>query len=233
MNFDVYCDESYPDLFSSEKSQAQYLVIGSLWIESSNREAFKDYIHDLCRKHRVGGEFKWQKVSPSRFDFYVELIDFFFAQNDLMRFRCIAVDKNKVDLLRFHDCDQELGFYKFYYQMIQHWILDFNEYSIFCDYKSNRIRTRLHTLQKCLEHTNLSSKILAVQAVRSEESRLIQMVDILTGLAAASLNNNMNPGTAKQKIVSHLESHLGRRISHTLKSEQKFNVFIIDLKGGW
>ena len=34
MEIEAYCDEAYPDLFSSSAPQAKYLVIGSLWLKS-------------------------------------------------------------------------------------------------------------------------------------------------------------------------------------------------------
>ena len=65
MRFDVYCDECRPDLLSSQQPPARYMVIGSLWLRTEDREAFKVAIHELRDKHKVGGEIKWQKVSPS------------------------------------------------------------------------------------------------------------------------------------------------------------------------
>ncbi len=67
MKFDVYCDESRPDLLSSSNPRARFMVIGSLWLPRETRGALKSAIH-------------------------------------------------------------ELGFYKFYDQLLHHWILDFNEY---------------------------------------------------------------------------------------------------------
>lgn len=233
MNFDIYCDESRPDLLSSKNSTSKFMVIGSLWLKTDNRIAYKDDIHDLRNKHLIGGEFKWQKASPSKLPFYLELVDWFCKQGDNLRFRCIAVEHDKVNLLHYHDNDQELGFYKFYYQLLHHWILDFNEYAVFCDFKSNRRRDRLHVLKRCLERSNLSSSIINVQAVRSRESVLTQLTDVLTGVAAARLNETLIDGSAKGKIVDRLEVLLKKRIGHTWKSEQKFNVFVIDLQGGW
>ena len=134
MKFEVYCDENRPDILSSRKSQAQYMVIGSLWLKADERESFKSEIHALRDKYKIGGEFKWQKISPSRIDFYKELMDWFCNKRDNLRFRCIAVEHDKVDLIHYHENDQELGFYKFYYQMLHHWIMDFNEYAVFCDF---------------------------------------------------------------------------------------------------
>ncbi len=233
MEFEIYCDESRPDLLCSQHPQARYMVIGGLWLPTEERDRLKRDIHALRNKHLIGGEFKWQKVSPSRLDFYRDLADLFVTMGDRLRFRCIAVEHEKVDLFQFHEGDQELGFYKFYYQMIHHWILDFNEYAVYCDFKSNRFRNRLSELARCLGYSNLSSGIKNVQAVRSRESVLIQTADVLTGIAAARLNNNLRAGSAKWELVTHLEQGLGRSIQATYRDEQKFNVFMIDLAGGW
>lgn len=233
MRFEAYCDESRPDLLCSQKATAQYMVIGGLWLPADERTRMKNDIHALRDKHHIGGEFKWQKVSPSKLGFYCDLADWFVAMADDLRFRCIAVEREKVDLLRFHNNDQELGFYKFYYQMLHHWILDFNEYAIFCDFKSNRIRTRLHELARCLANASLTSDVVNVQAVRSRESVLMQAADVFTGIAAGRLNNNLRAGSAKWELATHLERALGRPIRGTYRSEQKFNVFVIDLSGGW
>jgi hypothetical protein len=233
MTFDVYCDESRPDLFGSKAPPAMFLVIGSLWSHREDRDKLKTEIHALRDKHKVGGEFKWQKVSPSRLAFYLELVSLFFSEGERLRFRCIAVDRTKVDLVKYHQSDQELGFYKFYYQLLHHWILDFNEHAIFCDYKRNRDMRRLVALQRCLVCSNLSASIFSTQAVRSTESVMIQLADVLVGAASARLNGSLVPGSAKHQLVEYIESRLERRIAATAKGESKFNVFAIDPKGGW
>lgn len=233
MKIDVYCDEAYPDLFSSTKPQAKFMILGSLWLQTDSREGYKQAIHDLRDRYLIGGEFKWRKVTPSKIDFYKSLISWFYDQKDNLRFRCIAIDYSQVDLMKFHDNDQELGFYKFYYQMIHHWIHDFNEYAMFCDFKSNRRRDRLNVLQQCLAHSNLSATIKIVQAVRSKESVLIQLTDLLIGIVSARLNQGTNTSPAKLELLRHLETLLGRKISSTPLNEKKFNVFKINLNGGW
>lgn len=70
MNIEVYCDEAYPDLFSSQSRQAKYMFIGSLWLENQTHKNLKTAIHQLRDQYKIGGEFKWNKVSPSRLDFY-------------------------------------------------------------------------------------------------------------------------------------------------------------------
>lgn len=233
MNFDVYCDESHPDAFTSKAAGAHYLVIGSLWLPTEDRAWRKEELHALKQAGRVGGELKWRSVSGSRLPAYQNLISWFFDAGEAFRFRAIVVDRGKIDLARFHESDGELGFYKFYYQLLQQWILDYNRYTIFCDYKANRVDGRLAVLKRCLGHSNISSEVATVQSVPSEESVLIQAVDVLTGAVAAKFNQTLKVGSAKTLLVENIEARLGRAIAHTPKAEQKFNIFQINPGGGW
>ncbi|MEW5773241.1 MAG: DUF3800 domain-containing protein [Thermodesulfobacteriota bacterium] len=233
MDIEAYCDESHPDLLSSKNPKAQFIIIGGIWIKSDDREALKKEIHALRDKHFVGGEFKWQKVSQSRIDFYLNLISWFFVKKDDIRFRCVVIDREQVDLVKFHENDQELGFYKFYYQMLHKWITDNNTYKIFCDYKSNRRRDRLHVLKRCLHYSNLSASVDILQSTRSEESVFIQLTDVLIGAVSARFNRKTVDSRPKLRLIESIEKNIGHRISSTSLHEKKFNIFKINLKGGW
>lgn len=215
MKFEVYCDESNPDVLTSQHPRARHLMIGSLWLPAESRS-----------------EIKWSKVSPNRRNFYVELIDLFISYGDSLRFRCIAVDHTQLNMA-LHDNDEELGFYKFYYQLLHHWLLDFNEYRIFCDVKSHRDPKRLPVLARCLARGNLSSRIESIQALHSDEVVLIQLCDLLLGAASSRINETLREGGAKAAIVQRLETALGRPLAPTHKTEEKFNIFRIRLRGGW
>ncbi len=233
MKFEVYCDEAYPDLFTSKNPNAHYLMIGSLWLPSELRLELKEKIKGIRAKHNAWGEIKWSKISASKLLFYFELIDLFAFYGTDMRFRCIAVEREHVNL-QFHNQDGELGFYKFYYQLLHHWIQDFNEYDIYCDVKKNRDPLRLHTLKKYLDASNISSTIKNIQSLPSRQLVLIQFCDFLLGAASSRMNNTLRVGSAKEAVVQYLEKSLGvEKLIKTVRDEQKFNVFKIRLKGGW
>jgi hypothetical protein len=61
-------------------------------------------------------EFKWKTVSPSRQEFYCALVRLFFEQD--MLFRCIVLPASRVDCETVREGDEELMFYKFYYQLL-------------------------------------------------------------------------------------------------------------------
>lgn len=234
MKFDIYCDESQPDVFwSKSPTRARFLLIGGLWLPTEQRDTTKAAIGALKDEHGFHHEIKWHKVHHGKMNFYRALVDLF-VDSDL-RFRCIAVEGEKVDMVRFHQDDQELGFYKFYYQMIKHWLDDFNEYRVFCDEKTNRSRDRLATLRRTLDCANLTSSVRAVQALPSKEVLLLQLTDFLLGMASSRLNDSLVPGSAKDQLIHYLEHRIkeDRPLAPTWKSEQKFNIFKIDLQGGW
>lgn len=147
MDFEIYCDESRQELFRTERAtEGKYVLIGGIWIEASKRAHFKGLIKQFRDHYDVWGEFKWNRVSSSRLDFYLDLVRLFFRED--MRFRCILLARDEMDALRFHHADEELMFYKFYYQLLHPWILDLNRYRIFLDLKTNRVPDRLRTLKK-------------------------------------------------------------------------------------
>ena len=232
MDFEVYCDENHPELFTSDAPKVRYMLIGSLWIPADLRKEMKDKVWALREQHQTWGEIKWSKVSKGKFDFYADLVDLFQGYGEQMRFRCIAIDHTLFNK-KWHDGDNELGFYKFYYQLLHHWILDFNNYAIFCDIKTNRDLDRLGELRRVLNNANLSSHVSQLQALPSREVVLIQLCDLLLGMASARLNETLKDGGAKEQLIQRLEGHLGRPLAPTYRDEHKFNIFRIDLSGGW
>lgn len=233
MQFEVYCDEAFPDLFTSAKPKARYLMIGGIWLPANLREEVKTEIKILRNQHNTWGEIKWTKVSPSRLDFYLDLVNIFYSYGNKMRFRCIAVNRAEVDP-DLHDGDPELGFYKFYYQLLHHWIQGLNKYSIFCDMKSNRDNQRLRVLKRVLNNAHQLAEIQYVQALPSKQVLFIQLADLLLGVASSRLNETLKTGTAKEKVVLALEECLGldHPLAPTWKHERKFNIFKINLRRG-
>jgi hypothetical protein len=229
MDFEVYCDESRQELFTG-RDRNGFVVIGSLWLESVHRKHLKDRIGELRERHQVRGEFKWQKVSPIRERFYLDLVELFFGEP--IRFRTIVLAAEEMDAVHFHNADSELMFYKFYYQLLHHWILDQNTYRIFIDAKTNRVRGRVRTLEQVLRNANLTAEIANVQALPSRELDLIQLADVLVGAVSFAFNGGGESRT-KRAMIGRIEEHLEHPIAPTSRAEQKFNIFRFRPEGGW
>lgn len=230
MDFEVYCDESGLEALS-RKDAHKFSAIGSIWMPMEFRSDFKNDIKNIKTKYKVIGELKWNKISPAHYGLYSEVISYFFSNSNL-RFRVIIVESENVDHIKFNNKDSELGFYKFYYQLLHHWIFDWNNYSFFLDNKVNRNKERLKELKKVLCASNLTSHINRVQALESHQTLGIQLADIFSGLVAAKFNGITTSDT-KLKLITEVEEYIDKSIRPSPKWEEKFNVFKINLQGGW
>lgn len=223
MRIEVYCDESRPELAAAgaDVGASERVLIGGIWVEAGERRFLKRAIREHCAKYRVGGEFKWNRVSPSRHEFYTGLIDLFFASS--ARFRCLVLPAAILDAHRFHDGDHELMFWKFYYQLLHNWIYPGNSYRVFLDGKTARLRSRVRDLHEVLGRANEGSELPSVQHVDSRQVQLLQLADVLIG----AVGYRFMPGTspAKLAVVGKVEKHIGRRIGPTTRDVSKFNVF--------
>ena len=155
-----------------------------------------------------------------------------FFDNEQIRFRAICIKSAEVNHERFNSGNGELGFYKFYFQLIHHWMLMGNSYQVFLDYKTNGYQHRVQELGTILNNTS-TSELTQIQALPSEESVLIQLADVLTGAVASAFNNKKMLSASKQSIRELIEQRLGHCIYKTPVTETKFNVFNINLRKDW
>ncbi len=229
-NAEIYCDESCPDFFTSSNRKGRFLLIGGVKILKDKREEIKNSLNGLKESSNINGEFKWQKVSTNKLDFYKAIVDIFFEFNNALRFKCIVVDADTVDFEKYHNDDKELGFYKFYFYMLKHWLKPDVSYRIFTDLKTNRIKHRLLHLHKCLAYANIDSTIESVQALPSKEVVLLQLSDFLLGMVSSKFNHSLQNSSAKNTILTYFEEKLGHEIMATSKDSKKYNIFKIDLE---
>ena len=72
-----------------------------------------------------------------------------------------------------------------------------------------------------------------MQHIRSDESQLLQLSDLLTG-AVSYRNRDLKSSDIKLELVNHLEEKLGIRLDMTTsKSYAKFNLFLQDPTRSW
>jgi hypothetical protein len=222
----VYCDESCHDLTGHHP----FMAVGGLWVHRDVRDDLSRAFRHLATELGLRGELKWRKVSRTRLDAYMRLVDFFFDQPDL-RFRTIVVEQAKVKM-ELHGKDSELAFYKFYYEMLEKWLLAGNDYVILIDRKTNRGADRYTTLRTYLErHLRGQAWITDLTIIDSGESPLAQLCDVLTGAVAAAFNATPPPGSAKEQLGQHVARRAGLMSlqARTAPSEDKFNIFRINL----
>ena len=233
--YEVYCDESRQDLFYNKDAISTnnlYMFIGGILINSSDRVSIKNKINIIKDKHSLNrkSELKWNRVTMSKIELYKELVDLFIDEN--IMFRTIKINSKKIDLKKYHNDNAELGFYKFYYQLLNNWLdkKDDGKYIVYTDIKTNKDVNVLSTLKKCVNNKAKKEVISNIYAIESNESVFLQLEDILMGIASYKFNYGKNgKSKAKMELVTYLEKKLGHEIKSTSKFEDKYNVFEINL----
>jgi hypothetical protein len=206
MDYVVYCDESRHD----GAKQNAFMAIGGLWVPAQSKPDLTKRLRTLLRSNGINSEFKWSKVSRKHLDAYKRIVDFFFEQGELC-FRVILVEQNRLDYEKFHGGDRELGFYKFYYEMLIKWLFEGNQYVILLDFQKNKGARRYTTLHTILDRS-LRGKgwIKDLTVIDSSESPLAQMADLLTGAVAADWCG-ISEGTAKRELAQYIAQRAGHQ----------------------
>lgn len=222
--FNLYCDESS----HLENDGKRYMLISYVSVAYPQMELYLEQIRALKKRHQFYAEIKWSKVSRSKYSFYADLVDLFFGSD--MLFRAIVVPKDAMRHEAFQQ-DHDTFYYKMYYQLLHHKMDMRSHYNIYLDIKDTRSAKKVQKLKEILGYRY--SRIRNLQNIRSGESLFLQVADFLMG--ALAYNKNY-PGkedrmTAKIRLIKHIEKLAGRSLDRTTpREEDKFNIFIIDLK---
>ncbi|MET5117147.1 DUF3800 domain-containing protein [Klebsiella pneumoniae] len=135
--FNVFCDESCHLL----NDHQEVMVIGATWCPDSITKKIGRDIRAIKVKHGLSQDFeiKWTKVSNSKIDFYLDIVDYFFS-NQALRFRAVVVPhKSRLDHDRFNQ-DHNTFYYKICFYLLKNIIENQNFYRIYLDIKDTRHR---------------------------------------------------------------------------------------------
>lgn len=222
--FNFYCDESC----HLEGDDKKYMILSYVSCAYNQTRLHNRYIRDLKIKHHFKGEVKWSALSKSMYPFYSELIDYFFATD--LQFRAIIIDKVDIDNNSRNQTQDEF-YNKMYYQLLNSRLDDAFRYNIYLDVKDTRSYEKAKKLKMYLNSKDRRECVRNLQTIRSYESELIQLDDVLMGAIAYYLNCDTRNVIAKQQIIDKIERHHGSSLKKKSSPyEDKFNLFYIDLK---
>ncbi len=206
------------------------MVIGGILCPDNQKRKVAERLKDIKKKHGISPqtEIKWNKVSPARLNFYLDLVDYFFDNNDL-HFRAVVVPDKR--LLRFEKFGHTLDdfYYKTYFNMLKTILSPGNEYAIYIDIKDTRSQQKVEKLHEVLCNNSYDfnrQMIKRVQQIRSHEVELMGLADLLIG-AVSYLHRGLTQSTAKMAIIDRIKERSGYTLANsTLYREDKFNLFI-------
>lgn len=219
--FNIFCDESCHLEHDGFKS----MVLGCLMVDHAETKRISEAIKAIKSRHGVYpmNEIKSTKVSYNKIDMYLELIGLFIKEHCL-KFRCVIIpDKSILDHSFFSQTQNEF-YYKMFFLALKELISCDNVYNIYFDLMDKYENDRLKILKAYLcKHMQIKENCIKYQLIRSYESQLMQMTDILIGAVSYKTRNGLND-TAKAKLIRELETKLNMDISLTTNHNDKFNV---------
>lgn len=233
----IYCDESC----HLENDKEKVMALGAVYCPASKKSEIFQMLSELKKKHnlipknkknpndnRAYYELKWNKISLAKINYFKDVVDYFFADDDL-NFRVLVVpDKSKLDYEKFNHT-HDTFYYKMYFSMLKVILNPDKAHHIYIDIKDTRSREKVYKLEQVLRNDKYDYAkeiIKKVQQVRSHEVELIQLADLLTG-AVSYVNRGLADSRAKNILIEHIRHRSKYSLTKsTLIREQKFNIFL-------
>ncbi len=145
--FNIYCDESC----HIQNDHKNYMLLGSISSAYNQVKRHTERINHIKQKHNFYGEIKWSKVSSSKYEFYKELLDYFFDTD--LRYRAVVIKKEQIrDDIPGQDYDT--FYYKMYYYLLNHNKNSNYKYNVFLDIKDTLSGYKVQKLKEIL-NTNM------------------------------------------------------------------------------
>ncbi len=228
--YNIYCDESC----HLENDGKTAMALGAVWCPTEKVKQISKEIRDIKASHKLkqGFEIKWTKVNDKKSSFYLDIVNYFF-QNEDLHFRVVVADKTELDHDDFSQTHDE-WYYKMYFLLIQYIIKPrSSRYRVYIDIKDTKGGSKVKKLHEFLSNANydFSREIIErMQIVKSHESEILQISDLFIGAMSYWMRGETEKGNANQgkvKLINSIKEQSGYSLTKsTLPSEQKFNFFI-------
>jgi hypothetical protein len=206
------------------------MVLGAVWCPLERTHEISVRIREIKKAHGLSPffEIKWIKVSPAKHAFYLDLLDYFFRDDDL-HFRALIVPKKTKLQHELYGQDHDTWYYKMYFDMLKV-ILDPEAcYRIYLDIKDTRSANKIARLHNvlCNNMYDFERRIIErVQTVRSHELEPLQVADLLVGIISY-VNRGLSGNSAKVALVEKMRNMSGYSLTKTnLFRENKVNLFV-------
>lgn len=225
--YNIYCDESC----HLENDQQKKMVLGAIWCSRDKVKEISQRIIDIKIRNGKKKSFepKWIKITQGNKQLYTDLINYFFDDDDL-HFRAIVADKTILNHSSYNQTHDE-WYYKMYYYLLKTIASPKDNYNVYIDIKDTLSQAKVIKLKDILCNSLLDfdkTIFQKIQQIRSHESTLIQITDILIG--ALSYNNRqLTSNLGKNEIIEIIKNRSGYTLNKsTLYKESKFNLFFWD-----
>jgi len=224
--YNIYCDESC----HLENDHQKAMVLGAICCPLDKTREIAVRLREIKQKHGLSPYFevKWTKVSPAKKELYLDLVDYFFDDDDL-NFRALVVpDKSLLRHDAFPGQNHDGWYYKMYFDMLKVIFRPDAHYRIYLDIKDTRGAQKAAKLHEvlCNNMYDFSREVIErLQQVHSHEIEQLQLADLLIG-AVAYLNRGLQGNSGKIALIERIRQRSGYCLTKTtLLREEKVNIF--------
>ena len=227
----IYCDESC----HLEHDNAKAMLLGAIVCPAAEKKRICEEIRAIKQRNGLStwSEIKWTGVSPSKVDFYLELIEYFASEPNLSFRAVVTKDKSNLNHAKYNNGSHDLWYYKSYYYLLDAVIYPNEEYQIYVDIKDTRGGPRIKKLQDVLCNNKYDYKhevIKGIYQIRSNESEILQLTDLIMGAIGYYHNEHYlkeGSSAAKNAVVNALFNHYKNAIKYgTSRGTPKMDVFL-------
>jgi len=222
----VYCDESC----HLEHDHQAVMVLGALWCPRDRSRVVAERMREIKERHGLAKnyEVKWTKISIAKKQFFIDLVDYFFDNDDL-HFRALIVpDKGRLRHAEFAQTHDD-WYYKMYFDMLKVILSPTDRYRIYLDIKDTRGGEKVRKLHDvlCNNLYDFSREIVErVQLVHSHELEQLQLADLLVG-TVSYVNRGLKTNSGKLALVERMKKRSGYDLDKTtLLKENKVNLLL-------
>lgn len=224
--YNIYCDESC----HLENDRQSVMVLGALRCPLEETRNIAKELRGIKLKHNLSPTFeiKWNKVSPAKTHFYLDVVNYF-SENEYLSFRAVVIpDKSKLRHEKFQQYHED-WYYKMYFNLLKVMLEPHCKYRIYLDIKDTKSKSKITKLHDvlCNNMYDFDRNIIErIQAVHSHEIEQIQLSDLLIG-AICYINRNLTSNSAKIALVNQIKKQTGYSLTQsTLLQEKKLNILI-------
>lgn len=233
----AYADES-------SIAEHRFMALGFVAVAKTDVALLEQEISEFRASTNMTRELKWGKISNQKVEEYRAFIDLFFRWNTSgrLQFHCLILDRHRINHRKFSGGDAELGFYKFFYQLLLYRFgrnFSAHELEVMLDYRLtgyslDNLRNVLNAGMRKKRYSR-GSPFVIVQHVDSKTADVLQMLDVILGGIAYRKNGHHLKPDAKQakKTLSELilsKAGIGPSLANTPASATNFGIWNFNLK---
>ena len=202
----VYCDESC----HLERDGIPVMVLGAVWCEAYLARRISLRIRDIKLRHGVPATFevKWSHVTANRLNLYLDLVDYFFTE-EFLHFRGVLIPNKGMLHQPGGTSSHDDWYYRLCFELLDSLIDPREIYGIYLDIKDTRSERNRADLEERLQASGRerdSAFLCRVQHIRSHESEILQLCDLLIG-AISYETRGITGSLPKLAVVRRIREH--------------------------